>query len=118
MQHLRKTYRGGGGTPASTLNCRLSTMRPTRQEQWGANFAFRVSNFDHPPVTTHQSRLLCATIPRPAALWAHAHLGSRGDRMSGLAGWVRLRTFAFRLVVALFIVAIALFTVAGPASAQ
>jgi Xaa-Pro aminopeptidase len=27
--------------------------------------------------------------------------------MSGLAGWVRLRTFAFRLVVALFIVAIA-----------
>src|SRR5260370_42120936 len=48
----------------------------------------------------------------------HARLGNRGDRMSGLGGWVRLRTFAFRLVVALFIVAIALFTVAGPARAQ
>ncbi len=48
----------------------------------------------------------------------HAHLGNRGDRMSGLGGWVRLRTFAFRLAVALFIVAIALFKVAGPARAQ
>ena len=38
--------------------------------------------------------------------------------MSGLAGWVRLRKFAFPFAVALFIVAIALFTVAGPARAQ
>src|SRR2546426_4387567 len=38
--------------------------------------------------------------------------------MSGLAGWVRLRTFAFRFAVTLFVVAIALFTLADPARAQ
>src|SRR5260370_8964274 len=44
----------------------------------------------------------------------HARLGNRGDRMSGLGGWVRLRTFAFRLVVPLFIFPIPLLTAPAP----
>src|SRR5712692_5853137 len=82
---------GGGGTP--TLDSQLSTVN----YEGILAFDSQLSTVNYAP---------------------HARLGNRGDRMSGLAGRVRLRTLAFRLVVALFIAAIALFTVAGPAHAQ
>src|SRR6266568_907673 len=75
-----------------------------------SRFEFRISVTHQSRVTTHQSRRVAGILAFDSQLSTvncapHARLGNRGDRMSGLANWVRLRKFAFRLVVALFILA-------------